>query len=226
MVDLHGLRYTDVYTATIDPPLQSDSGVHLRIMPRSATTQYEDYKILLPNATGSTTTKLLQLAAGASRASFKMSFVAGYEADGAEDVFLELAAVEDAPFAVRDDYLSDERQDVEISVFDNSCPIPLGADPERGIDIQPGAAATEPKATVSYTVVLTSSPASLTFTSSNRSAPPTFTVTPGSDALGETYLELHGLEGDGEDYDTHYSLKGPGIDGQTHITKSVAAGGL
>lgn len=205
-IDKHGLRYTRRYTVAIDQPLESDSTVHMRIMPDSTATQGEDYTMALPNAPGTTTTKVLRLPAGASHASFSMWFKPDMVSEGLETVRFELVAIENAPYRVVDDYRSSKFMDREISILDNSRPIPSDADPDRGIDIAPESVTVTPKSPASYTVVLTSrpdsdvtvkayldeaegpinigltprvlsvSPASLTFDSSNWSTPQTFTV--------------------------------------------------
>ena len=255
-VDRHGLRYTRLYTVAIDPPLESDSAVHVRIRSNSTATQGEDYTTAMPDAPGTTTTKVLQLPAGASQVSFGMWFRPDRKTEGLETVDLELVAIENAPYVVEDDYLSVRFMDMEVSILDNSRPPPSDADPERGIEIEPWDMTVGPKTTASYTVALTSmpdsdvtvkayieqpegpvnigfagsvlsvSPASLTFTSSNWSTPQTFTVSTHDAYLGLEELISHGVESEDLDYSTNYWFQGPGIDDDRHIGISVSAGGL
>ena len=255
-IDVHGVRFTRLYTVAIEPPLESESAVHVRIKSNSTATQGVDYTTAMPNAPGTTTTKVLQLPAGASEASFGMWFKPDRESEGEESVYLELAAIENAPYRVEHDYRSGKWMDMEVVIFDNSRPAPADADPERGIDIHPESVIVGPRATVSYTVALTSapdsdvtvkayledaegavnigftggelsvSPASLTFTSSNWSTPQTFTVSTHGAAVGLEELISHGVESDDPDYDTNYWFQGPGIDDERHIGISVSAGGL
>ena len=255
-VDRHGLRYTRMYSVAIDPPLQSASTVHLKIKSNSTATQGEDYRTAMPNAPGSTTTKVLQLPAGASQASFAMWFSPDGKTDGLETVDLELEAIEDAPYSVVDDYQSTKFMDMEVSILDNSRPAPPDADPERGIEIEPWSITMGPKTTASYTVVLTSmpdsdvtvkayiekaegpvnigfagsvlsvSPASLTFSSSNWSTAQTFTLSTHDAALGLDELISHSVESDDLDYSTNYWFQGGDIDDDRLIGVSVAAGGL
>ncbi len=154
----HGVRFTRVYTVTVDPPLESGSAVHMRIKSDSTATQVEDYKIFLLDAPDTTTTKVLHLPAGASRVPFGMSFVPDQETEGNESVDLELVAIEDAPYKVEDDFSSDKYRDMEVLIFDNSLSIPEDADPERGIKVNPGSVMVGPNASVSYIVFLTSMP--------------------------------------------------------------------
>ena len=255
-VDRHGLRYTRFYTVTIDPPLESASTVHIRIKSDSTATQGVDYITTMPNAPGTTTTKVLQLPAGASDASFGMSFGPDGKTEGLETVDLELVAIENAPYRVVDDYRSLKFMDMEVSILDNSRPTPPDVDAERGIEIEPSSVTMGPKATASYTVALTSmpdsdvtvkayieapegpfnigfagrvlsvSPASLTFDSSNWSAPQTFTVSTHDADLGLDEVISHGVESDDLDYSTNYWFQGPGIDDARLIWVSVSAGGL
>ncbi len=255
-VDRHGLRYTRLYSVAIDPALESASAVHLRIKSNSTATQGEDYRTAMPNAPGTTTTKVLQLPAGASRASFAMWFSPDGKTEGLETVDLELVAIEDAPYEVVDDYQSTKFVDMEVSILDNSRPAPPDADPERGIEIEPWSITMGPTATASYTVALTSmpdsdvtvkayienaegpvnigfagsvlsvSPASLTFDSSNWSTAQTFTVSTHDAALGLDELISHSVESDDLDYSTNYWFQGPDIDDDRLIGISVAAGGL
>ena len=252
----HGLRYTAQYTVAVAPALESDSTVHVRIRSNSTATQGEDYTMALPNAPGTTTTKVLRLPAGASQVSFAMWFKTDGKTEGLETVDFELVAIENAPYSVVDDYLSSKYMDMEVSILDNSRPPPSDADPDRGIDIDPWSVTLGPKATASYTVALTSmpdsdvtvkayiedaegavnigftgrvlsvSPASLTFTSSNWSTPQTFTLSTHDAYLGLEELISHGVESDDLDYDTNYWFQGPGIDDDRHIGVSVSAGGL
>ena len=255
-IDVHGLPGTRLYTVAIDPPLESDSAVHMRIKSNSTATEGEDYATTMPDAPGTTTTKVLHLPAGASHASFGMRFKPDLETEGVESVHLELVAIEDAPYRVEDDYRSSKFMGTEVVIFDNSRPAPADADPERGIDIQPGSVIVGPNASVSYTVALTSmpdsdvtvkayldgpdgavnigfavgelsvSPASLTFDSSNWSTSQTFTVSTHDATLGLEDVISHGVESDDSDYDTNYWFQGPGIDEERHIGISVSAGGL
>ena len=158
-IDQHGVRFTRLYTVAVDPPLESDSAVHVRIRSNSTATYGEDYTMAMPNAPGTTTTKVLQLPAGASQVSFGMWFKPDRETEGFESVNLELVAIENAPYRVEDDYRSRKYMDLEVVILDNSRPAPYDADPERGIDIQPESVIAGPTAaTVSYTVALTSMP--------------------------------------------------------------------
>ena len=255
-VDRHGLRYTRLYTVVIDPPLESASTVHIKIKADSTATQGVDYTTAMPNAPGTTTTKVLQLPAGADQVSFGMWFGPDGKTEGLETVGLELEAIENAPYRVEDDYRSLKFMDMEVSILDNSRPIPSDADPERGIEIEPWSVTVGPKTTASYTVVLTSmpdsdvtvkayietvegpvnigfagsvlsvSPASLTFDSSNWSTPQTFTVSTHDAELGLEELISHGVESDDLDYSTNYWFQGPGIDDDRLIGVSVSAGGL
>ena len=218
-IDQHGVRFTRLYTVAVDQPLESDSAVHIEIRSNSTATYGEDYTMAMPNAPGTTTTKVLQLPAGASQVSFGMWFKPDREAEGFETVHLELVAIENAPYEVEDDFTSSKYMDLEVSIADNSRPAPSDADPERGIDIQPESVTVGPQTTVSYTVALTSmpdsdvlvrayldepegavnigltdtvlsvSPASLTFTSTSWSTPQTFTVSIPSADLGLLGLE-------------------------------------
>ena len=218
-IDQHGVRFTRLYTVAVDPPLESDSAVHVRVRSNSTATYGEDYTMAMPNAPGTTTTKVLQLPAGASQVSFGMWFKPDRETEGFETVHLELVAIENAPYRVEDDFTSSKYMDMEISITDNSRPAPSDADPERGIDIQPESVTVGLQTAVSYTVALTSmpdsdvlvrayldepegavnigfpgsvlsvSPASLTFDSSNWSTPQTFTVSTTSADLGLLGLE-------------------------------------
>ena len=255
-VDRHGLRYTRLYTVAIDPPLESASAVHITIRSNSTATQDVDYTTAMPNAPGTTTTKVLQLPAGASEASFGMWFRPDGKTEGLETVDLELEAIENAPYTVVDDYQSTKFMDMEVSILDNSRPIPSDADPERGIEIEPWSVTVGPKAKASYTVALTSmpdsdvtvkayieaaegpfnigfagsvlsvSPASLTFDSSNWSTPQTFTLSTHGADLGLEELISHGVESDDLDYSTNYWFQGTGIDDDRLIGISVSAGGL
>ena len=119
-VDRHGLRYTRFYSVAIDPPLESASAVRLKIKSDSTATQGVDYRTAMPNAPGSTTTKVLQLPAGASRASFAMWFSPDGKTEGLETVDFALEAIEDAPYTVVDDYQSTKYVDMEVSILDNS----------------------------------------------------------------------------------------------------------
>ena len=157
-IDVHGVRYTRLYTVAIDTPLESDSAVHVRIKSNSTATEGEDYATTMPDAPGTTTTKVLHLPAGASHASFGMRFKPDQETEGNEGVHFELVAIENAPYRVEDDYESEKYPDMEVVIFDNSLSIPDDADPERGIDIQPESVIVGPNASVSYTVALTSMP--------------------------------------------------------------------
>ena len=233
-IDQHGVRFTRLYPVVIDPPLESDSAVHVRIRSNSTATYGEDYTMAMPNAPGTTTTKVLQLPAGASQVSFGMWFKPDRETEGFETVHLELVAIEDAPYRVEDDFSSSKYMDLEVSITDNSRPAPSDADPERGIDIQPESVTVGPQTSASYTVALTSmpdsdvlvrayldepegaanigfpgkvlsvSPVSLTFTSSNWSTPQTFTVSIPSADLGLVGLEEVILHGVDSD-DPDYS---------------------
>ncbi len=224
-IDAHGLRHTRQYTVAIAPPLESDSAVHLRIKSTSTATYGEDYTMALPNAPGTTATKVLQLPAGASEASFGMWINPDQQAEGNESVHLELVAIENAPYTVEDAYKSNKFRDMEVVILDNSLPIPSDADPERGIDIQPESTTVRPTTTVSYTVSLASmpdsdvtvrayldtpdgavnigaagsalsvSPASLTFNSSNWDTPQTFTVSAGDFPLSEEHESVVILHG-------------------------------
>ncbi len=255
-VDRHGLRYTRMYSVAIDPPLQSASTVHLKIKSNSTATQGEDYRTAMPNAPGTTTTKVLQLPAGASQASFAMWVSPDGKTEGLETVDFELEAIEDAPYEVVDDYQSTKFVDMEVSILDNSRPAPPDADPERGIEIEPWSVTVGPKTKASYTVVLTSmpdsdvtvkayienaegpvnigfagsvlsvSPASLTFDSSNWSTAQTFTLSTHDAALGLDELISHSVESDDLDYSTNYWFQGGDIDDDRLIGVSVAAGGL
>ena len=255
-VDRHGLRYTRLYTVAIDSPLESASTVHIRIKSNSTATQGEDYTTAMPNAPGTTTTKVLQLPAGASQVSFAMWFRPDLKTEGLETVDLELEAIENAPYMVEDDYTATKFMDMEVSILDNSRPIPSDADSERGIEIEPWSVTVGPKTTASYTVALTSmpdsdvtvkayieeaggpfnigfpgkvlrvSPASLTFDSSNWSTPQTFTLSTHAADLGLEELISHGVESDDLDYSTNYWFQGPGIDDDRLIGVSVSAGGL
>ena len=255
-VDVHGGRFTRLYTVAMDPPLQYDSAVHIKIKSDSTATQDVDYQVGLPNAPDTETTKVLQLPAGASHASFGMYFYPDGETEGEESVDLELVAIENAPYAVEDDYRSRRFMDMEFVIGDNSVEIPEDADPERGIKIQPESVIVGPNASVSYTValfsrpdsdvtvkayldrpegpvnigltgsVLSVSPASLTFTSSNWGASQTFTVSAPAAALGLREFIYHGVESDDLDYSTDYWFQGFGIDEERDIAISVAAGGL
>ena len=218
-IDQHGVRFTRLYTVAVDPPLESDSAVHVRIRSNSTATYGEDYTMAMPNAPGTTTTKVLQLPAGASQVSFGMWFKPDRETEGFESVNLELVAIENAPYQVEDDFTSSKYMDLEVSITDNSRPAPSDADPERGIDIQPESVTVGLQTAVSYTVALTSmpdsdvlvrayldepegavnigfpgsvlgvSPASLTFTSTSWSTPQTFTVSTTSADMGLLGLE-------------------------------------
>ena len=255
-IDRHGLRYTRLYTVAVDPPLESDSAVHIRIKPKSTATQGEDYTTAMPNAPDTTTTKVLQLPAGAGQASFGMWFKPDQKTEGVETVELELVAIENAPYRVEDDYRAGKFMGMEVAIFDNSRSTPSDADPERGIEIEPGSVTVGPKTTASYTVALTSmpdsdvtvkayldepegsinigftgsvlsvSPASLTFTSTNWSTSQTFTVSSHGAALGLDALISHGVESDDLDYSTYYWFQGPGIDDDRSIEISVSVGGL
>ena len=255
-IDVHGVRYTRLYTVAIDTPLESDSAVHMRIKSDSTATEGEDYATTMPDAPGTTTTKVLHLPAGASHASFGMRFKPDQETEGNESVHFELVAIENAPYSVEDDYESEKYPDMEVLIFDNSLSIPDDADPDRGIDIQPGSVIVGPNASVSYTVALTSmpdsdvtvkayldgpdgavnigfavgelsvSPASLTFDSSNWSTSQTFTVSTHDARVELEEFILHGVESDDDDYDTNYWFQGPGIDDERHIRITVSAGGL
>ncbi len=161
----HGLRYTELYTVEIYPPLEYDSSVHLRIKPNpypdeSDPTEGEDYTLVLPDAPGMTATKVLDLPAGSNEASFRIWFEPDLKTEGVESMLLELAAIEDASYTVVDGDLSDKYPELEIAILDNSRSIPPDADKERGIDIQPKSAIVGATDTVSYTVALTSMPAS------------------------------------------------------------------
>ena len=255
-VDRHGLRYTRLYTVKIDQPLESDSAVHVRIKSNSTATQGVDYSMAMPNAPGTTTTKVLQLPAGATQVSFPMWFRPDAKTEGLETVDLELVAIENAPYTVVDDYLSTKYTDMEVSIMDNSRPAPADADPERGIEIEPWSVTVGPKTKASYTVVLTSmpdsdvtvkayienaegsvnigfagsvlkvSPASLTFDSSNWSTPQTFTLSTHGAKLGLEELISHSVESDDLDYSTNYWFQGGDIDDDRLIGVSVSAGGL
>ena len=255
-VDRHGLRYTRFYSVAIDPPLESDSAVHLRIKSNSTATQGVDYRTAMPNAPGSTTTKVLQLRAGASQASFAMWFSPDGKTEGLETVDFELEAIEDAPYTVVDDYQSTKYVDMEVSILDNSRPAPPDADPERGIEVEPWSITMGPTTTASYTVALTSmpdsdvtvkayiedaegpfnigfagrvlsvSPASLTFDSSNWSTAQTFTLSTHGADLGLEELISHSVESDDLDYSTNYWFQGGDIDDDRLIGISVSAGGL
>ncbi len=154
----HGLRYTEVYTVTVDPPLESGSAVHIRIKSDSTATEVDDYKIYLLDAPDTTATKVLHLPAGASRVPFGMSFMPDQETEGNESVDLELVAIEDAPYMVEDDFRSEKYRNMEVLIYDNSLSIPEDADPERGIQINPVSVMVGPNASDSYIVALASMP--------------------------------------------------------------------
>ncbi len=164
-IDYHGLRHTGVYAVAIDPPLESDSSVHLRIKPspypdEESAAEGEDYTMDLPDAPGTSMTKVLELPAGESRAYFTMWFEPDLETEDIESLVLELAAIEDAPYTVVDDFQSDKYPNVNIAIEDTSRAIPADADPHRGVDIQPKSVKVGATSFVSYTVALASMPQS------------------------------------------------------------------
>ena len=250
----HGLRGSKLFSVTVDPPLgPSGSFVHLRIKPESTATQDSDssvtqrgdYKLFMPNVSGTTTTKELWLPPGQSTVRFGMTTVADRRTEGEEEVNLELVAIDNAPYTIG------SNAELDVVISDESMEIPLNADPNRGITIQgpdtakPRRATVAVSSSVSYSIKLNSapsdnvtvtayldddegpfnlsgaggklrvSPASLTFTSTNWFTPQSFTVTPQGSDSVGKYTIIHGVTSLDSDYYYGGSFHGPGI--RTHI---------
>ena len=252
--DEHGIRSSKLFYVVVDPPLESGgSSVLVRIKAGSTATQGADYSLFMPDAAGTTATKVLRLPHGEEVVDFGMTFRNDFMTEGVEQVTLELVPIENAPYVIGD------RPEMTISIVDNSEPAPSDADLERGIDIRPRAATVQTGSTVSYNVSLTSrptgdvtvrayldglngvrdlgstgagitgmtvSPASLTFTPTDWYRPQSFTVSPGDVEPGR-HIIIHGLESDDLVYNTGGGFSGPGIIGRTHtvITVVAASGG-
>ena len=155
----YGMRRHVERCVRMDPPLGSGgSSVYVRINPDSTATQGDDYTLHLPNAPGTTTTKVLTLPQGATQKCFGLTFKRDGLTEGQEQLNLELVAIADAPYVLVDDFTNTKWKDQEIYIDDYSQPIPLSADPNRGISVQPRSATVQQGSTVSYTVSLNSRP--------------------------------------------------------------------
>ena len=162
---IDGERSIEKIPVRIEPPLDSESEIMLRIKdhcagsshPRIAT-QFADYIMQLPNAADSSDTKLLRLPEGVGQVIILIRAVADRKNEGEEATCFELVPIKDAPYILRDSHSESVYPETEFVILDNSIAAPDEADPRRGINVQPTSAGFTEGSSITYTVELRSRP--------------------------------------------------------------------
>ncbi len=150
----------------IDPPLDSESEVMVRIKDRCATGESQDriavesvdYFMQLPSVPDKPNTKLLRLPEGVGEVIIWIRAVADRKNEGEEATCFELVPFNDAPYIIPDSHEEGRYPELEFVILDNSIAVPDEADPNRGIIVQPVSAGFVEGGSLTYTVQLKSAP--------------------------------------------------------------------